>query len=63
MTYKLPLLMNSMFKLQKQFINNFFLILTKGKLPDDLQLTMGGTVLNPAFLSQSAADICIDASN
>ena len=29
----------------------------------NVQITIGGTVLNPAFPSQSAADFCIDAAD
>ena len=39
------------------------MLLTKGKLPDGKQLTIGDKKLNPAFPSQTAADYCIDAAN
>ena len=39
------------------------MLLTKGKLPDKSQLTIGDKKLNPAFPSQTAADFCIDAAN
>ena len=50
-------------QIAKTIYKQLFLLLTKGYLPDGSQLSIGGTALNPAFPSQSAADFCIDAAN
>ena len=50
-------------QIAKTIYKQLFLLLTKGTLNDGSQLTIGGTKLNPAFPSQSAADFCIDAAN
>jgi len=50
-------------QIAKTIYKQLFLLLTKGKLPDNSQLKIGSTNLNPAFPSQTAADFCIDAAN
>ena len=47
----------------QKIYKDLFLLLTKGKLPNGTQLTIGSQRLNPAFPSQTAADFCIEAGN
>ena len=46
-------------QIAKAIYKQLFLLLTKGKQPNYSKLKIGGTILNPAFPSQSAADFCI----
>ena len=50
-------------QIEKLIYKQFFLLLTKGILPDGTAMKIDGKPLNPAFPSQAAADFCIDAAN
>ena len=50
-------------KIAKSIYKQLFLLLTQGKLPDGNPMMIVSNPLNPAFLSQAAADFCIDAAN
>ena len=63
--YKLQTAVINQLNLQivKSFYKQLFLLITKGKLPNGDQITIGNTKLNPAYSSQSAANFRIDAAN